>query len=208
MKTCTVDACDRTEYARELCLRHYRRRANTGSATDLRALKRRPSDVSLEEWFWSRVDKAPAGCWTWTAAHNSAGYGQMWDGAKVAYAHRLAYQFTFGRVDDGMEIDHSCRVRNCVNPEHLQVATRKVNMENVVNNLGSASGVRGVHKVRGGRWRAAVGHNGVNHSGGEYGTIEEAEQAAIELRNQLFTNNVPDHVSPRIMRPMHRWEDD
>lgn len=196
MNVCVIEDCECEQYARSYCLRHYRRCRKYGDPIDLRKMKRRPADVTLEEWFWSRVDKQSEGCWIWTAAHHSGGYGQISDGEKIAYAHRLAYEFTKGKIDEGLVIDHTCRVRDCVNPEHLQVTTHKVNMENVVNNLGSASGVRGVHKLKSrNKWRASVGHNGVRYVGGEFATIEEAERAAISLRNQLFTNNLPDRVA-------------
>lgn len=74
------------------------------------------------EKFWSRVDRTE-GCWLWTGP-TSNGYGkegQQW-------AHRIAYTLARGPIATGMQIDHLCRVRPCVNPDHLQVVTQAENL--------------------------------------------------------------------------------
>lgn len=71
------------------------------------------------------------GCWTWTAATQSRGYGSVGlaDGTgKTALAHRVAYEHAVGPIPDGMTIDHLCRNRKCVNPDHLEVVTRPENI--------------------------------------------------------------------------------
>ena len=62
------------------------------------------------------------GCWLWTASIHPEGYGRFWDG-KVAKAHRVAHELFIGPIPDGLGIDHLCRVRHCVNPEHLEPVT-------------------------------------------------------------------------------------
>ena len=57
----------------------------------------------------------------------TTGYGQYFASGKVQSAHRVAYQLFKGPIPTGLEIDHLCRVRACVNPEHLEAVTRKVN---------------------------------------------------------------------------------
>lgn len=56
------------------------------------------------------------------------GYGQMWNGNRPEQAHRIAYRIAFGEIPEGKEIDHKCRNRACINPEHLQAVTHKRNM--------------------------------------------------------------------------------
>lgn len=68
---------------------------------------------------------APSGHWIWTASTLPSGYGQM----DKKYAHRLSYEFYVGPIPEGLVIDHLCRVRNCVNPAHLQPVTQQINME-------------------------------------------------------------------------------
>lgn len=73
------------------------------------------------------VDHA-SGCWLWTACLTKNGYGRFsWDG-KVRLAHRVAYELLVGPIPEGLEIDHLCRVRHCVNPDHLEPVTRRENI--------------------------------------------------------------------------------
>lgn len=61
------------------------------------------------------------GCWLWTAAvHKATGYGSFWVDGRNLGAHRVAYSLLVGEIPDGLHVDHLCRVRHCVNPEHLE----------------------------------------------------------------------------------------
>lgn len=81
------------------------------------------------ERFWPKVDKAAAGgCWLWTASLDPNGYGQFHDGERLTKAHRFAFAVVVGPVPDGHELDHLCRTRHCVNPEHLEPVTHAENM--------------------------------------------------------------------------------
>lgn len=63
------------------------------------------------------------GCWRWTAALTSRGYGETWDGATVVLAHRASYEKHKGAISDGLCLDHLCRNRACINPDHLEPVT-------------------------------------------------------------------------------------
>ena len=81
--------------------------------------------------FWARVDRTET-CWLWTGKPEAHGYGRLSigrvDGKPVRMqAHRFAYELTVGPVPDGMVLDHLCRVRLCVNPEHLEPVTVQEN---------------------------------------------------------------------------------
>lgn len=63
------------------------------------------------------------GCWLWTAAQDGHGYGQISVNGRPDKAHRLAYRIYMGEIPVGLCIDHLCRTRLCVNPEHLEPVT-------------------------------------------------------------------------------------
>ena len=150
-------------------------------------------DNAFHERFWAKVEKTET-CWNWTAADDGYGYGAVGVGPHVRKAHRVAYELTRGEIPAGMLIDHKCHNRRCVNPDHLQVATSKENLENRQGaNKNSKSGVRGVSwsKTRR-KWLVVIGHNRRSYYGGMYDTIAEAETAAVDLRSRLFTNNLTD----------------
>lgn len=82
------------------------------------------------ERFWAKVSKAPGdGCWEWTAAKYSNGYGafQYFHG-KVSVAHRWAYAAEFGPIPDTLVLDHLCRNVACVRPSHLEAVTQRQNV--------------------------------------------------------------------------------
>lgn len=69
-----------------------------------------------------------AGCWRWLLALDRDGYG-VWhhDGGRKRAAHRVMYELVVGAIPDGLELDHLCRVRSCVNPAHLEAVTHREN---------------------------------------------------------------------------------
>lgn len=85
--------------------------------------------------FWSKVDKSgPGGCWLWTGGVGSSGYGNF--GKPTKLAHRVSYELEIGPIPEGMQLDHLCRVRTCVNPAHLEPVTARVNGERSENFAG------------------------------------------------------------------------
>ena len=94
------------------------------------------SEVPVIERFQSKVFKTSR-CWLWTGALTSMkpfkGYGIFWNKGKKRLAHRFSYERAIGPIPDGLDIDHLCRVRCCVNPEHLEPVTR---LENILRGEG------------------------------------------------------------------------
>lgn len=78
--------------------------------------------------FLDRLTDAPGGCWHWTGSLDRDGYGRMRVDGRRQYVHRIAYEALRGRIPDGLEIDHLCRVRACANPDHLEPVPHRVNV--------------------------------------------------------------------------------
>lgn len=99
-----------------------------------------------ETRFWSKVDKSGS-CWLWTGSKTSWEYGQHTVDGKNWRVHRLAYILTKGEIPKGLHLDHLCRVRHCVNPDHLEPVTNK---QNVLRGIGpTANNARKTHCKRG-----------------------------------------------------------
>ncbi len=110
---------------------HYARLLRTG---DPLKVWRRVQKGAETERFWKFVDDRSGDCWLWTGAIDGRGYGSWTRSEKRKVgAHRFAYQITVGPIPDGLDLDHLCRVRHCVNPSHLEPVTRQVNIQRGAN---------------------------------------------------------------------------
>jgi hypothetical protein len=81
----------------------------------------------VEERFWEKVVQTDT-CWLWTGSLSN-GYGNIRprNGEPMMRAHRFAYELLVGPIPEGLHLDHLCRVRHCVNPDHLEPVTQRVN---------------------------------------------------------------------------------
>jgi hypothetical protein len=77
--------------------------------------------------FWSKVSVGD--CWVWTAATKFDGYGLFRAaGGKQVFAHRWSYENLVGAIPGKLTVDHLCRVRACVNPDHMELVPMGVNI--------------------------------------------------------------------------------
>lgn len=121
--TCSVDGCERNALCRGWCSSHYARwRAHPENSPTGLIRSHDPA-----ERLWARVVKGPR-CWIWQGRPNTSGYGQMLVDGKLTLVHRFSYELFRGPIPDNLGLDHLCRVPMCVNHEHLQPVTNRVNV--------------------------------------------------------------------------------
>ena len=88
------------------------------------------NDLSISERrrFERKVEVIPfVECWLWTGTVNAKGYGIIIIQGRANIVHKVALTMRGVVIPEGMQVDHLCRVRNCVNPRHLEVVTGWVN---------------------------------------------------------------------------------
>ncbi len=123
-RTCSVEGCGRLHLARGLCSLHYQRWKRFGDPTYDYVRGSTPTATR----FWDKVAKTNS-CWLWDGTiDRRSGYGRFQLDGRAIYAHRFSYELLGHVVPDGLFLDHLCRVRNCVNPAHLEPVTPRENV--------------------------------------------------------------------------------
>jgi len=143
--------------------------------------------------FWGHVDKTQE-CWLWTRATNGQGYPFFKLKGKMVLGHRLAWALANGPIPEGLVVDHICRNRICVNPQHLQTVSSRENTENLdAAPCNTKTGHLNVYKRKSkSGYVVIVRALGKKHYGGSHATLESAVEAARDLRNRVKTNNLQD----------------
>jgi hypothetical protein len=86
-------------------------------------------EVTAPARFFAKVEEQPNGCWLWIGGLDRKGYGKFHVTKKrEARAHRWCFEYVLGSIPEGLDLDHTCRNRRCVNPSHLEPVTRRVNL--------------------------------------------------------------------------------
>lgn len=82
-----------------------------------------------------RIDRSggPDACWPYTGTRLPKGYGSHKANHRHWYAHRVAYEQTYGPIADGLEVCHKCDNPPCCNPTHLFLGTHAENMQDKID---------------------------------------------------------------------------
>lgn len=120
-RMCAVETCNAESRGSSLWCNRHRQRV------------RKHGDPAHERWpaTLARIMRRITfgDCWEWSGSViKSTGYGQVWADGTNHLAHRVVYELLIGPIPEGLQLDHLCRNRRCVNPEHLEPVTGKENI--------------------------------------------------------------------------------
>ena len=181
---CSYEGCESVVRYAGFCNAHYLRWYRNGDP----GAGRLAPGLSVAERIAQKSELMDSGCIVWTDHLSTHGYGILNVDGKMAYAHRLNYELTYGPVAKGLEVDHMCHNRACLNVEHLRAVTKS---QNQANRRGPARtnkiGVLNVSE-RNGRFQGSFTRNGKRFHVGTFATPEEAraavDSALLELEEE------------------------
>jgi len=127
-KVCEIAECGKPVFSTALCSSHYKRKRRYGDPRKSHRAR------TFEECFREFAVKG-SGCWEWSGPKYANGYSKLTSGRKQKLGHRWSYEHHIGEIPKDLVIDHLCRNRGCVNPDHLEAVT---NEENLMRGAGYA----------------------------------------------------------------------
>jgi hypothetical protein len=129
-RECIVGDCETLSRAHWFCEKHFARWKKNGSPYVTSVIR---GDIVARFESYLSIGEIPSHapwlghCWLWTAGLDPDGYGKFRAPGEQS-AYRWSYTYHVGPIPEGLELDHLCRVRRCVNPWHLDPVTRLVNI--------------------------------------------------------------------------------
>lgn len=130
---CSIEGCTRAHASKGFCMTHWKRWRKWGDPEFvLEPLRNAPL---IDRWLAKVEVDHQSGCWIWRASRDGHGYGMFHIGPRtmgrtthIVRAHRFGYEHFIGAIEDGLELDHLCKQKSCVNPHHLEPVTHAENM--------------------------------------------------------------------------------
>lgn len=181
---CVSPGCTKTKtelkFVRGYCINHYNQLRKNGK---LVAQVRQYS--SPEEALKARSERRGE-CLAWTGTKNQDGYGRIRINDRLESVHRVAFEMTGTPIPEGMEVDHTCFNRACIEPRHLRLANRAQNTQYRRGaQPNSKTGIRNVHESNG-KWFVRLKVQQKNRTWGPFGTVDEAKAEASRRRKEFF----------------------
>ncbi len=144
-----------------------------------------PTDIDSPRFkrrFWMRVSIDRLGCWIWGGYIYANGYGKVSISTRGLAAHRVAYAICNGRDPFPLQVDHLCRKRSCVNPDHLEAVD---NRTNVLRGIGvTAQNAKKTHCIRGHEYTEANTYRYRSRPGRECLECMRARKEKTRLANR------------------------
>lgn len=132
-RPCCIDGCPNTRIiAKGMCTVHYKRWYRLGdplAEVNSPTPKGSTDKERLEFRGWTVTD---AGCWEWNGLCDDKGYGRLWTGKRVEFAHRVMYRVRHGELADSSDMMHQCDNPPCINPDHLRPGDDYLNTQEKV----------------------------------------------------------------------------
>jgi len=125
-QSCQVPGCTNRHHANGFCSKHGHRFKRHGDP--LADVQERDHGPLLQRVLNRCVENPETGCWDWTGALGTNGYGQVSVGHQVLRpTHRVTYEAMVAEIPEGLVIDHLCERPICCNPYHLEPVTQREN---------------------------------------------------------------------------------
>jgi len=127
MNVCSASNCDIESKRRGYCIKHYTRLLRHGDINHTAVIvndneaRLKNNSVVIEN-----------GCWEWVK-HIKNGYGISGLNGKIEQAHRASWKVFVGEIPKGMQVNHKCHNKKCINPDHLYIGTQKQNMQDMIS---------------------------------------------------------------------------
>jgi hypothetical protein len=100
------------------------------------------------ELLLTRTELAPGSCLRWTGAHNDEGYPYVRHDGRMVGTHRLVYDALVADLAPGAPVHHTCAVRDCINPAHLQRASTAANTLDALGRVGLSARIAELEELR------------------------------------------------------------
>ena len=136
------------------------------------------------------VANESTGCWDWLSGKDGSGYGNIPTKTGMVRAHRVYYEWWYGKIPLGLHVDHICRNRSCVNPAHLRCVTRSANLRNTPVRKKSKTGFKGVYPNGRGMFFVTITVGSKAVYVGTFSSVVTAAHAYDHAVRQLFPNDI------------------